>query len=103
MMKQALTLQDTKKIGKLANLVLTPDEIEKFTPQLSETINSVEVMDEHPTKDVEGTFQVTGLVNIFREDIVEKSFTQEEALSNAKNKHNGFFVVPYVFQDDESA
>jgi aspartyl-tRNA(Asn)/glutamyl-tRNA(Gln) amidotransferase subunit C len=103
MTKQILTTTDTKKIGKLANLSLSPEEIEKFTPQLSETLNSVEVLNELPTKDVEGTFQVTGLVNIFREDKTEESFSQEEALSNAKNKHNGFFVVPYVFQDEESA
>lgn len=103
MTKQTLTPQDTKKIGKLANLILTAEEVEKFTPQLSETITSIEILDKLPTKDVEGTFQVTGLVNIFREDITEKSFSQEEALSNAKHKHNGFFVVPYVFQDEESA
>jgi aspartyl-tRNA(Asn)/glutamyl-tRNA(Gln) amidotransferase subunit C len=103
MAKQLLTANDTKKISKLANLTLTPDQVEKLTPQLSETIRSVEVLDMLPTKDVEGTFQVTGLVNIFREDEVEKSFSQEEALSNAKNKHTGFFVVPYVFQDEETA
>jgi len=102
MTKQTLTPQDTKKIGKLANLTLMPNEIDKLTPQLSETISSVEVMDELSTKDTEGTFQVTGLVNIFREDTVEKSLSQEDALSNAKNTHNGFFVVPYVFQDEES-
>lgn len=102
MTKQTLTTKDTEKIGKLANLMLTPEEIEKFTPQLSETIDSVEILNELPTSNVEGTFQVTGLTNVFREDKTVPSFSQEEALSNAKNKHNGFFVVPYVFQDEEA-
>ena len=47
------------------------------------------------------TNAVTEEVNIYREDIVEPSLTQEEALKNAQNTYNGFFVVPYVFEEAE--
>ena len=44
--------------------------------------------------DKEPTDQVTGLSNVFRYDKVDekKMLSQEEALSNSKRKHNGYFV-----------
>lgn len=103
MTKKTLSQEEAKKIGTLANLHVSSEEIERFTPQLIETLSSVEVLNTLSTEKTEGTFQVNGLFNIFREDNVSPSFSQEEALSNAKNRHNGFFVVPYVFQDEETA
>lgn len=103
MKKQALTIQDTKKIAGLAKLPLSDKETTVITRQLSETINSVDVLSTLQTDRTPGTFQVTGLTNIYRQDEVQPSFSQEEALSNAKHTHNGYFVVPYVFTNEEPA
>jgi len=75
MIKQTLTANDTKKIGKLANLVLTHDEIEQFTPQLSAVLDYVEKLNEVNTDNVTTTSQVTGLVNVTRSDEVESKRT----------------------------
>lgn len=95
--KQKLSTFQVKHIAKLANLRLTDKEVKKFSKQLSETLDYIKILDELDTSKVKPTSQVTGKYNQFREDKIEKSFSQREALSNAKKTHKGYFVVPYVF------
>lgn len=86
-------------VAKLANLPLTDEEKKKFEGQLSETLDYVAQLEEIDTKNVEPTSQVTGLENVFREDIVAPSLSQEEALKNAKSTHNGFFRVKTILEE----
>ncbi|MBI3093229.1 MAG: Asp-tRNA(Asn)/Glu-tRNA(Gln) amidotransferase subunit GatC [Candidatus Levybacteria bacterium] len=85
-------------IAKLANLSLKEEEKEKFEKQLSSILDYVKKLEEVDTSKVEPTPQVTGLENITREDQTTPSLSQEEALSNAKNKHNGFFKVKTILE-----
>ncbi len=87
-------------VAKLANLSLDKEEKNKFEKQLSETLDYVNQLKEIDTNNIESTSQVTGLENITREDKASSSLSQEEALSNAKNKHNGFFKVKVVFENE---
>jgi len=95
-----ITTKDTKHIAKLLNLTLDAYEIDKLTPQLSEAANYVQVLRELDLDDIEETSQVTGLKNIFREDKVKSSLSQQEALSNTKNTYQGYFVVPAVIEKE---
>ena len=90
-----ITKDEVVKIAKLANLTLTNKELDKFTEQFSKTIEAVDQLSEIDTDKVEITSQVTKLVNVWREDEIDKDriFNQEEALSQAKEKHDGYFVV----------
>jgi aspartyl-tRNA(Asn)/glutamyl-tRNA(Gln) amidotransferase subunit C len=36
------------------------------------------------------------VVNVFREDVVTESLTQEEALENTKSKQDGHFKAPKI-------
>lgn len=99
MKRQIFTIKDTEKIADLANLKLRDEEKEMLTKQLEETLVSVDILNELNI-DEEETSQVTGLSNVFRKDEVKPSFTQAEALSNAKRKYNGYFVVPSLFNKD---
>lgn len=90
---------DVGHVAKLANLPLTNAEKKKFEGQLSETLDYVAQLEEIDTKNSEPTSQVTGLENVFREDEVKPSLSQEEALKNAKSTHNGFFKVPAIFEE----
>ncbi len=87
---------DVAKVAKLANLSLTKEEKEKFEKQLSETLDYVNQLKEIDTNGVEPTSQVTGLENVVRNDEAIPSFSQEESLSNTKNKHNGFFKIKVI-------
>lgn len=95
-----VTKKDVKHIADLSNLVLTDEEIAKFTPQLDKIIEFVSTLNEVDTKDIEPTSQTTGLTNVLREDVVksENSLTQEEALSNTDG-HNGFFKVKAILKN----
>lgn len=91
---------DVKHTAKLANLPLHKDEEEKFEKQLSEVLHMIEKLNEVDTKDVAPTSQVTGLENVTREDEAHPSFSQDEALSNAKATHNGLFQVKGIFEEE---
>ena len=91
---------DIKHVAKLANLPLSDKEIEKLGPQLEETLDYIEQLNEIDTTGVEPTAHVTGLENVTRNDSISESFSQEDAISNSKNKRNGLFVVPGIFDNE---
>lgn len=85
-------------LAKLANLPLTDEEKEKFEKQLQETLDYVDQLKEINTEGIEPTSHVTGLENVTRDDVAQPSLSQDEALANAKSKHNGLFRVKAVFE-----
>lgn len=91
---------DVANIAKLANLPITDAEKEKFEKQLSSILTYIEKLAEVNTKNIEPTSQVTGLENVERDDISVDSLSQEEATSDTKSKHNEFFKVPAVLEND---
>lgn len=89
-----------QNLAKLANLPIDDTLAKKLQTQLESTIQHVESLQQLDTKQVKPTFQVTGLENITREDTPRPSFTQAEAIRNAKKIHNGFFIVDAVLDAD---
>ena len=91
-----ITSKDLTHIGWLARLELSEGEIEKYTPKLNPVLDYFSELDEVDTEGVEPTYHVLALSNVFREDEVNTkcSLDQEEALSNAPNKQDGFFKAP---------
>ena len=88
-------------IDKLANLArLKFDETEKVQIKidLQNMIGMIEKMNELDTTDVAPLLHITNNVNVLREDFVEGSITNEEALQNAANKNAPFFIVPKVIK-----
>ena len=94
-----MTKININHVAKLANIPLHDEEKAKLESQLEATLAHVERLKEIDTSKVEGTNEVTGLKNVWREDIVEPSLFQAEALMNAKKIHNGFFVVPVIIEE----
>ena len=93
-----------KHIAKLANIPVSEEESVKLAEAFTETLIVVDRLKKADASKVATTHQVTGFKNILREDIAkpDQSFTQKEALSNAKSTYNGFFVVPYVLQNKDN-
>ncbi len=89
---------DVLHIAKLANLPLKEDEIKKYEEQLLEILEYIEVLKKVNTDNVSETSQVTGLENITKEDLTTPSLSQDEALSNTKNTHNGFLKVKAILE-----
>lgn len=95
-----LSLDQVKKVAKLANLPLTDQEEEKYSEQLSKILDYIDQLNEVDTSDVEPTFNVAGLSNVMREDKTVASLSQEKVLSNASKKQDGTFVTKGVFDNE---
>jgi aspartyl-tRNA(Asn)/glutamyl-tRNA(Gln) amidotransferase subunit C len=98
-----LTTSDVAHVAKLANLPLTPEELEKFKDQLSPVISYIDELSEVDTDGVEPTSQTTGLENVMREDEIQTTriLNQDDALSGSDKTHNGYFVVPMVLTEKQ--
>ena len=92
----SLDIAQVKKVATLASLPLTSSEEEKFAQELNETLEYVKKLEQVDTKGTEPTNQVTGLINVTREDVVKPSLTQAEALQNAKSSYKGFIKVKAI-------
>lgn len=90
---------DILHIAKLANLLLKKDEVKKYEEQLSSILSYIDKLQILDTTSTEETSQTTGLENVTGEDIASPSLSQEEALSNTTEKHNGFFKVKAILND----
>lgn len=91
-----------KHISKLANVPLTDREEQTLADGFNKSLKIVDELSKVDVTGVEPTHQVTGLENIFRDDKVNenKMLSQDEALSNTKNKHNGYFVVDQILNEN---
>ena len=91
---------NVKHVAKLANLPLTSEEEEKYSEQLSKILDYIEQLNSVNTDGVEPTFNVSGQENVVRADESVASLTQDEALQNAPQRENGFFVTKRVLGEE---
>lgn len=84
-------------VAKNARLNLSVKEVNEFIKDFDDILNYFSVLDEVDTKDVKPSFQPILVKNVFREDKVGKCLSQDDALSNAFHKKDGFFKGPKAF------
>ena len=94
-----LTQEEVRQVARLARLGLTPEEEQLFTGQIATIVTYMGKLQELSTGDVFPTSHVLPLQNVFREDLVQTSLTQEAALANAPDREGPFFKVPPVLED----
>ena len=94
-----ISKQEVIDTAELARLDFEDSELEKFTVQLGNILEYIEDLNELNTDGVEPTSHVLELTTPLREDRVEQLITTEEALQNAPDKDDDFFVVPKVIED----
>ena len=94
-----ISKQEVEKVAKLARLELTDSEKAAFAKQLSQILTHVETLKQYDTIGVELTATVPGQVNVFRSDIAGPSLSVEQAVANAPESADGFFVVPKIIEE----
>lgn len=98
-----LNRMQVEHVVKLARLQISSKELSTFQEQLSEITSYVGKIGEIPiTKhQISNKLQIiNSKVKITRKDGARaECLTQEEATGNAKNVHNGLFVVPAIFEE----
>ena len=63
-----ITREDVLKLAQLSKLTLTDEQIDRFTREIREIMEYVEQLQAVDVSGLEPTDQVTGLVNVMRED-----------------------------------
>ena len=91
-----ISKDDILKVAALARLEITPAELESLYKDLAQIIAYVDQIQKVNTDGIIPESQFVGAENIFRDDIVKPSLTQEEALANAPDKDDSYFLVPKV-------
>ena len=85
-----------ERISNNARVSLSDQEKNEFEKQLSDVLESFSLLDKIDTNKTEPSFHPIKVEPSFREDKTTNCLTQEEALSNTKNKKDGFFKGPKV-------
>jgi aspartyl-tRNA(Asn)/glutamyl-tRNA(Gln) amidotransferase subunit C len=94
--RMKITREEVIHVANLAHLELNEDEIQKFSHQIGSVLDYFETLNRVNTEGVKPTFNALALTNAFREDLEKRSLDREEALSNAPEKDEGFFLVPRI-------
>jgi aspartyl-tRNA(Asn)/glutamyl-tRNA(Gln) amidotransferase subunit C len=91
-----ITRKDVEHIGWLASIDIADEEKDELVDQFNSILDYFQQLDEVETEGVEPTYRVVDLSNIFRDDLVLKSLTQDQALKNAPRRENGYFKSPRI-------
>ncbi|HJJ92304.1 MAG TPA: Asp-tRNA(Asn)/Glu-tRNA(Gln) amidotransferase subunit GatC [Methanocorpusculum sp.] len=83
---------DVLHIAELADIGLTTSELGKFTEQFNAILEYFAILD---TLNTDNELE-RPLINVFREDTVKTSLSQEEALANTHNPEDGYIRAPRV-------
>lgn len=94
-----ISKQDVLNTAELSKLEFEDAQLEKFTDQLGRILEYIEDLKELNTDNIEPTSHGVELTTPLREDSVFQLITTEEALQNAPEKDEDFFVVPKVIED----
>ncbi len=95
------TEKQVRGVADLANLKLSPDEIERMAHDLGSIVTYMEKLNELDTTQVEPITQVlfdAEETATLRDDIVQPTIPNAEALANAPESSAGYFKVPRVIE-----
>lgn len=96
----ALSAKDVARLGELARIRLTDDELNHLAPQLDVILEAVARVSHVADSDVPPTSHAIELTNVFRDDVVRPSLSAAEVLAGAPSTEDGRFRVPRILEED---
>ena len=91
-----LTKDEVVKIAQLARIALTEKEVEKFQKELSTVLDFVDELKAVDVTGLEEVAQVTGLVNVQRQDKIIEAENHDAILSQAPEIKDGYYKVKAI-------
>lgn len=92
-----ISRDDVQHLAQLSSLQLTDEELGSLQTDIGNILGYIEQLGELDTTGVEPTYQVTGLENVWRDDVVIKSdVTREELLALSTESASNQVKVPKV-------
>ena len=98
-----LARQDVAKVGMLARLALSDEELATMTSELSKIVGFVSLLEELDTANVEPLAHPLDTQNVFRDDLPAPSLSTAEALQSAPRHDGECFLVPAVLGESGAA
>ncbi len=89
---------DVKYVANLARIHLRDEEVDRLTKDLEKILDYIDKLNTLDVGDIQPTSHVLPLKNVYREDVVRPSLTQEESLKISVEQHEGSFKVPKVIE-----
>ena len=96
----SLTLDEVKKVARLARLELSEADLGRMQAQLSAILDYVDQLQKLDTDGVEPLAHPLPVQNVFRPDEPRPSLPVDDALRNAPSRVGDYFGVPAVFGDE---
>ena len=93
-----LSREEVLHIARLARLGMTGEEVDRVSEQLSNILESFEVLQQVDTEGILPTAQPNVLQNVIKEDEARPSLTKDEVLANAPCREGDFFRVRAVLE-----
>ncbi|MFT4469148.1 Asp-tRNA(Asn)/Glu-tRNA(Gln) amidotransferase subunit GatC [Arthrobacter sulfonylureivorans] len=87
-------------LARLAHIEMTAEELDKMAGELDVIVDSIKSVQEVARPDVPATSHPIPLTNVFREDLVGETLSQELALANAPDAADGRFKVPAILDEE---
>jgi aspartyl-tRNA(Asn)/glutamyl-tRNA(Gln) amidotransferase subunit C len=89
-----LTRDDILKLAQLSRLSITDEEVTQFEKEITAILDYVEQLQKVDLEGIEPTYQVTGLKDVTRPDVVKDyGPTPNDLLQNAPATENGQIKV----------
>jgi aspartyl-tRNA(Asn)/glutamyl-tRNA(Gln) amidotransferase subunit C len=93
---EPLRREDVAHVAKLARLILSDEELDRFTEQLSQVLEHANDMNALDLADLVATAHPFGIVNVVREDVIRPSLDHDVVIAMAPDAQDGRFAVPRI-------
>lgn len=88
-----VTHEDVKNIVMLSNLLVDDNDLERLTKDMTGIIEFANTINNAKIEGDAEFDNINNLSNVFRKDVVEESFPNEEILKNTKEVDEGHFLI----------
>lgn len=92
----AFTIAEVEQMASMARISLKQTEKEQFSRQLEAILEYVDCLPAVDTEHIEPLTHILPISNVYREDVVATSPSQDEILANAPLTEDGHYRVPKI-------
>ena len=92
--------EEVAHLARLAHIDMNAEELDRMTGELAVIVDSIKRVSEVAGDEIPATSHPIPLSNVYREDVVGETLTNEEALSGAPDNADGRFKVPAILDGE---
>ncbi len=93
-----ITEKNVEHIASLSKIKSDQNSNKAFTDQLKKILKYIEKLNELDTDQIEPTLHVLSLQNVFKEDLIQNIFSEENSSENAPCFDKGHYQVPKIIE-----